>query len=175
MTTKDMKIKEDAVTVRPCEPKDRQRVLDILNQAIKKRKVTALLTPVTMAGREGWFREHDDGKHPIYVVELDGQVVGWMAVTAYRSGREGFATACELSYYLDENMRHRGIGTILMREVIDRCRKLGYKHLMLIIFEDNKASRGLAEKFGFTPWGRFPKIIEIDGRVIDCLQYGRHI
>lgn len=169
------KINSSDVIVRPCEPKDRKRVLDILNQAIVKRKVTALLTPATMAGRAGWFAEHDDGRHPIYVAEMGGEVVGWMAVTAYRSGREGFATACELSYYLDAGIRHRGLGSILMREVIGRCRKLGYKHLMLIIFEDNAASRALAEKFGFTIWGRFPKIIEIDGRVTDCLQYGRHI
>ena len=76
------------IAVRLAKEKDYQRILDILNAAILERRVTALLTPVTMESRRGWFKEHSDGVHPIYVAEKDGIVAGWMAVTAYRCGRQ---------------------------------------------------------------------------------------
>jgi L-amino acid N-acyltransferase YncA len=163
------------VRVRLFEEKDEQRILDILNMAIADRRVTALLTPATRQKRAPWFAEHRTERHPIFVAEVDGRVVGWMAVTAYRSGREGFSRACELSYYLDKAYQHQGIGTVLMDRVIARCRALGYKHLMLIIFEDNLPSLSLARKFGFEPWGLFPGIVEIDGHTKDCFQMGRAI
>lgn len=163
------------VGVRLFEKKDEQRILDILNMAIADRSVTALLTPATRKKQAPWFAEHRTKRHPIFVAEVGGRVVGWMAVTAYRSGREGFAGACELSYYLDKAYQHQGIGSVLMDQVIARCRALGYKHLMLVILEDNLPSLSLARKFGFEPWGLFPGIVEIDGHTKDCYQMGRTI
>lgn len=165
-------MKNSELVIRVFKKEDEQRILDILNMSIRGRRVTALLTPVTMEGRQGWFKEHSDGVHPIYVAELDGKVIGWMAVTAYRSGREGFFNTCELSYYLDPDYQHQGIGKKLMAYVIDACRKQGLKNLMLVIFSDNKASLRLAANFGFQVWGRFPGIVEIDGRTADCYQLG---
>ncbi|MGL4282892.1 GNAT family N-acetyltransferase [Eubacterium aggregans] len=83
-------VKKNDVIIRKAEKKDYQRILDILNMAIAGREVTALLSPVTMEGRKQWFKDHEDGIHSIYVAEQDGFVLGWMAINAYRSGREGF-------------------------------------------------------------------------------------
>lgn len=161
--------------IRLAEPKDYQTILDILNQAIQERCYTALLTPATMEKRTKWFQDHQDGRHPIYVCEEDGKVCGWMAVTAYRDGREGFCHTCEVSYYIDKDHKHRGIASDLMSYVMDVSKKSGIKHLMAVIFEDNEFSRKLVEKHGFSIWGRFPDIVEIDGNEKDCLQYGRRL
>ncbi len=160
------------IQIRRAIPKDYQRILDILNMSIRARKVTALLTEVTMESRKQWFKDHEDGIHSIYVAEADGVVVGWMAINAYRSGREGFARACELSYYIDHQERGKGIGSKLMEYVIEESRKEGLKHLMLVIFSDNHRSINLAHKFHFRIWGTFPGIVEIDGRTTDCYQLG---
>lgn len=159
-------------TVREARAQDYPRILDILNQAIARRNCTALLTPATIENRQPWFRAHEDGLHPIYVCEENGGVLGWLALTAYRDGREGFKRACEVSYYIDEDARRAGVASALMRHAIDGAGKQGLTTLMAVIFADNGPSRALAEKFGFELWGRFPNIIEIDGREIDCLQYG---
>ncbi len=166
-------MQKDRVNIRLAEEKDYQRILDILNIAIYQRRVTALLTPVTMESRKGWFKEHTDGIHPIYVAETaDGIVAGWMAVTAYRSGREGFRHACEVSYYLAPEYQGHGIGSALMAYVIEASRKRGLKNLMAVIFADNIPSQQLVKKFGFEQWGCFPEIVEIDGRTTDCYQMG---
>jgi L-amino acid N-acyltransferase YncA len=82
---------------------DEPAILSILNQSIVERKVTAQLTPATMEARRGWFAMHSARRYPIFVAEEGGDVLGWMAVTPYRGGREGFSKTCELSYYLDRN------------------------------------------------------------------------
>lgn len=161
--------------IRLAEPQDYQKILDILNEAIRARRYTALLTPATMEKRVNWFKDHQDGRHPIYVCEEDGEVCGWMAVTAYRDGREGFCHTCEISYYIDEDYKHRGIASDLLEYVMKVSKDSGIKHLMAVIFEDNVYSRKLVEKYGFEVWGRFPDIVEIDNQEKDCLQYGRRL
>ena len=160
------------VIVRKAERNDYERILDILNMSIRERKVTALLTPVTMESRKQWFKDHEDGIHRIFIAELEGEVVGWMAVNAYRSGREGFNKACEVSYYIDPAYHGQGIVSILMQHVIDVSRQARLKHLMLVIFSNNAKSLGLAHKFNFRIWGTFPDIVEIDNRTTDCYQLG---
>lgn len=159
--------------IRTAERKDYLKILDILNQAIRKRNCTALLTPATFQTRKKWFQDHQDGKHPIFVAMDGNRVAGWMAVTAYRDGREGFSKTGEVSYYIDEKYQNQGVASALMEEVLERCRLRGFKSLMAVIFADNRGSIALAEKFGFEKWGLFPGIIEIDGETKDCLQYGR--
>lgn len=167
--------KKPEIEVRLAQKKDYQRILDILNMSIKERRVTALLTPVTLRSRQSWFKEHSDGEHPIYVAQKDGVVAGWMAVTAYRSGREGFRRACEISYYIASEYQGYGVGSRLMDHVIMESRKRGLKTLMAIIFADNFGSLRLAMKHGFKIWGNFPEIVEIDGRTTDCYQLGLHL
>lgn len=163
------------VKIRRFRPEDEPAILSILNQSIVERKVTAQLTPATMDGRRGWFAKHSAARTPLFVAEVDGTVLGWMAVTPYRGGREGFLKTCELSYYLDKSFRHQGVGSALMAYTLDACRDLGYRHVLLIIFEHNLPSQGLARKFGFSVWGRFPNIVDIDGHIQDCLQMGRDL
>ena len=163
------------VRVRPFCPEDEPAILDILNQSIVERKVTAHLTPATMAARRGWFAMHSARRTPLFVAESEGEILGWIAVTSYRGGREGFLKTCELSYYLDRHCRHQGVGSQLMAHALEACRDLGYRHALLIIFEHNLPSQGLARKFGFSLWGRFPNIVDIDGQIQDCLQMGRDL
>ena len=163
-----------SLEVRLARENDHQQIIEILNAAIAERRYTALLKPASIVGRAEWFRAHQDGIHPIYVAEdqKTGRVVGWMAVNAYRSGREAFARSCEISYYIAPAFRGHGVGTILMERVIEESRKRGLKNLMAVIFADNQGSLRLAKKHGFEIWGKFPEIVEIDGRETDCYQMG---
>lgn len=162
-------------SIRIAKEEDKKSILDILNQSIKDRKFTALLTEATLENRKEWFNKHSDKVHPIFVYERDNEVLGWMAVSEYRDGREGFKHTCEISYYIDENSRNNGIATKLLDHVLSYSKENGLKNLMAVIFEDNIYSRSLVEKFGFTKWGYFPDIVEIDGQTKGCLQYGRKL
>lgn len=158
--------------IRLVEKKDYQRVLDILNQAIFERAYTAQLTMATMEARREWFVGHSCPQHPMFVAEIEGEVVGWITLTEFRAGREGFRYTTEISYYIDEKARGIGIGKQMMSHAIEAARRLGFKSLIAVIFASNFCSIKLAKKHGFERWGILPKVVDIDDNEFDCEYWG---
>ena len=158
--------------IRLVEEKDYQRVLDILNEAIAARKFTAQLSLATMEIRKPWFVHHSGKRHPMFVAELDGKVVGWITLTEFRSGREGFRFTSEVSYYVDSSVQGKGVGSMLMERAIEAAREIGYRNLVAVIFDSNAASQSLAKKFGFERWGHIPDAVDIDGKKFGCDHWG---
>lgn len=158
--------------IRRVEEKDYQRVLDILNEAIAERRFTAQLSLATMDIREPWFIHHSGARHPMYVAELEGEIVGWITLTEFRSGREGFRFTSEVSYYVDSRVHGKGVGSRLMARAIEAAREIGYRNLVAVIFDSNAASQALARKFGFEHWGHMPEAVDIDGNRFGCDYWG---
>ena len=158
--------------IRLVEEKDYQQVLDILNEAIEKRIYTAQLREATMEDRKSWFVEHSSTQHPMFVVEVDEEIMGWVTLTEFRGGREGFRYASEISYYIDSRAQGKGLGNKLMGLAIATARDIGYKSLIAIIFDSNFISINLAKKHGFELWGHLPDVVDIDGEIFGCDYWG---
>ncbi len=54
---------------------------------------------------------------------------------------------------VDESWQRRGIGTAVMRSVVDRCRDRGSRTLELTVHPDNDAAIGLYGRAGLDPTG----------------------
>ncbi|MGV8905258.1 MAG: GNAT family N-acetyltransferase [Acetobacterium sp.] len=158
--------------IRLVEEKDYQKVLDILNEAIEKRIFTAQLSKATMSDRKSWFVQHSSIQHPMFVAEQNGEVIGWITLTEFRAGREGFRFTSEISYYIDSRFQGKGLGTQMMGFAIEAARELGFKSLIAVIFESNCISIKMAKKHGFELWGRLPEVVDIDNRIISCDYWG---
>jgi phosphinothricin acetyltransferase len=130
---------------------------------------------VSVAKRREWLSQHNPDTHPILVAEIDGVVVGWSSLSEYRPGRLALRRTAELSYYVHFDHHGQGIGSALIRASIDRCPKLRFRNLFAILLEDNTASIGLLEKFGFKRWGFMPKVAEFSDREVGHLYYGLRI
>lgn len=161
--------------IRLAEEKDRPRILEILNEAIAARKFTAQLSPATLAMRKDWFIHHSAPRHPMFVAELDGYVVGWITLTEFRAGREGFRFTSEISYYIDSRFHRQGIGSLLMHRAIESAREIGFRSLIAVVFDTNISSRKLVKKHGFRLWGHMPDTVDIDGESIGCDFWGLKI
>jgi L-amino acid N-acyltransferase YncA len=161
--------------IRTASVNDLQSIVDIYNEAVARRFVTADLHPVAVERRREWFREHDPSTFPIYVFELDGVVLGWCSLSAYRSGREALIGTAELSYYVRYDSHGQGIGSALVERALGECSRLGKRVLFAILLDRNAASIGLMSKFGFELWGRLPDVAFIDGELVSHLYYGRKI
>lgn len=151
---------------------DLPRINEIYNQAVRQRFCTAHLSPVTMDYRRAWFLEHAQGRYPVFVACEDERVTGWISFGPYRSGREALAHVAEVSYYVDEKERERGIGGMLLRNALETAPSLGFSVLIAILLDRNPASLALLEKFGFTRWGTMPGIASIEDQEADHLYYG---
>lgn len=83
------------------------------------------------------------------LVATDGvNVLGWAALTAV-SGRCVYAGVAEVSIYVDEHSRGKGVGAALMNELIKESEVNSIWTLQAGIFPENKASIALHEHSGF--------------------------
>jgi phosphinothricin acetyltransferase len=101
-------------------------------------------------------------QHSRVVVELDGKVVGWAALSPV-SGRCVYAGVAELSIYISEEVRGKGIGKTLLNEVIKSSETEGIWTLQSGIFKENEASIKLHQKCGFRIVGVRERIGQRDG------------
>lgn len=154
---------------------DLEAINKIYNQAVDSRQSTADLEHISIEEREIWFFEHTPDKYPVYVYEINGQIVGWLSVSPYRKGRRALDQVAELSYYIDSDYHRQGIGKSLMKYCLNHLKDYNIKHVICILLEINTASIGLLKKFGFSLWGELPKIVNIDGKICNHLYYGLNI
>lgn len=75
-------------------------------------------------------------------------VLGWGLIKRY-SDRRGYRFAAETAVYLRRSEVGQGHGSRIKQALIDRCRELGYHHLVAKIFADNQLSLEYNKKFGY--------------------------
>ncbi|HWP79943.1 MAG TPA: GNAT family N-acetyltransferase [Candidatus Acidoferrum sp.] len=82
------------------------------------------------------------------VAVIDGKVAGWGALSP-TSSRACYAGVNEVSLYVAPEARGHGVGTTLLRELIDRSEEAGVWQLYGSVFDTNEASLRMCEKAGF--------------------------
>lgn len=82
------------------------------------------------------------------VAEMDGRVVGWVALSRV-SSRRVYRGVAEHSIYIDEATRGLGLGDDLLGTLIAEAESAGFWTLQTAIFPENEASIALHAKHGF--------------------------
>ena len=67
---------------------------------------------------------------------------------------------------IDKEYWNRGVGSALLEETIEKCRKLGLKHLILTVFEENRHAIKLYQNYQFTVTDKRENILEMSKRMI---------
>lgn len=102
-------------------------------------------------------------------VDAAGAVLGYAYASTYRS-RSAYRYTLENSVYIAPRAARRGIGSALMRDVIERCASLGYRQMLAVIGDSaNAASIALHAHLGFAMIGIHPAIGYKFGRWIDVV------
>jgi len=158
--------------IRLARQEDLPDINKIYNQAVQQRFCTAHLEPVEMEARSRWFLKHDPVRYPVFVAADKELILGWASLGPYREDRQALAHVAEVSYYVEERERGRGVGGHLLGHVLKLAPAYGYSVLIAILLDKNRASIALLKKFGFVEWGRMPGIAQIAGQAADHLYYG---
>jgi phosphinothricin acetyltransferase len=159
--------------IRDALESDLPAIIDIYNATVPTRMVTAELKPTTVEARLPWFREHSTNQHPFWVAESDGRVIGWLDFKKFLP-RCAYRGSAEISVYVDEKLRRRGVARRLLEEAIGRAPSLGITAIIGLIFRHNEPSLKLFERLGFQRWGLLPGIARLDGVERDLIVVGRH-
>jgi L-amino acid N-acyltransferase YncA/DNA-binding transcriptional ArsR family regulator len=145
------------VAVRPVTDDDLPRVLDIYAEGLATRNATfETAVPTARELRARWLPDL------AWVAELDGEVVGWTAVTP-TSTRECYAGVGETSVYVTEPARGRGVGKALLHTQVNEADAAGMWTLQTSIFPENRASIALHHSAGYRTLAVRTRIARLDG------------
>lgn len=95
--------------------------------------------------------------HPYLVCEDGGQVLGYIYGSVFRA-RTAYRWSVETTIYVDSGSRHRGVGRILYRALLQLLRRQGFHSVFAGITLPNASSVGLHEAVGFRPLGVYQEV-----------------
>jgi len=153
---------------------DLPAIVAIYNSTIASRMVTADTEPVSVESRRHWFAGHVPGKRPLWVAEADGRIAGWLSYSDFY-GRPAYAGTAELSIYLHQDMRGKGLGSYLLEQAIAHAPRIGVHTLLGFIFGHNLPSLRLFARYGFEQWAKLPGVASLDGVERDLIILGKRV
>lgn len=110
------------------------------------------------------------GAYP-YIVATDaaGTMLGYAYASTYRA-RIGYRFAVENSIYVAPEAKGRGVGCLLLIELIARCTAQGFRLMVAVIGDSaNAASISLHAACGFQPAGKLPNVGWKHGQWVDSV------
>ena len=141
---------------------DAKSVMEIYNEHIAAGNSTMDQQLKSLTEIEDWFKGFWE-LELIVMLEDEKKVLGWGIIKRY-SDREGYAKACETAIYLKSTEIHKGYGTQAKKWIIEKCRELGYHHLVAKIFSSNTTSIEYNKKLGYELVGKQREIGYADGQ-----------
>ena len=142
--------------IRLAKPSDARSLLDIYAPYVENTAITfeyEVPTIEVFATRI----ERTLGKYPYLVAEEDGAILGYAYASTYYA-RAAYDWAVELSVYVSQDARGKGVGSKLYDELEDLLDQMGYMHFLACISLPNEDSIAFHTKRGYQQVAHFPKI-----------------
>jgi L-amino acid N-acyltransferase YncA len=145
------------MTIRDLQPSDWADVVRIFEEGMLTGNATF---ETTAPGWEAWDAGHL-ADHRL-VVTLDGDVVGWAALSAV-SDRACYSGVAEHSIYVAERVRGLGFGRQLLAALVASADAGGIWTLQSGVFPENEASLALHLSLGFRVVGVRERLGRLNG------------
>jgi phosphinothricin acetyltransferase len=157
--------------VRLAQATDAEAIRAIYNLEVLESTVTFDLVPRSHDDQRDWLAAHS-GAHPA-VVAVDGdEVAGFGALSPYKD-RPAYSTTVEDSVYVHRGWRRKGVGRLLLGELLDLATTHGFHAVIARIVGDHDASIALHERCGFTLVGVEKEVGRKFGRWLDVVELQR--
>jgi phosphinothricin acetyltransferase len=159
----------DKVEIRSFVPEDWESVLAIYLEGI----ATGLATFETAAPSwEKWDAGHLNFARLVAFSAENGQIAGWAALSPV-SSRSAYSGVAEVSVYVGNAFRGRGVGGALLRSLIQESQNNRIWTLQASVFPENIRSLALHEKHGFRKIGVRERIAKLNGVWRDTVLFER--
>jgi L-amino acid N-acyltransferase YncA len=151
---------------RRAEYADLPAITEIYNEAIRNSVSTMDTIEKSIAERRVWFDIHA-GPHPLIVADQDGVIAGWASLSQW-SNRPAYSLTAEGSVFVHADYRAKGIGKLLLTELLALGKSAGLHLIIARIATVNEISLKMCRSLGFTDVGvmkesglKFGKYIDI--------------
>lgn len=145
------------IIIEAMQPEDWPVVREIYAEGIATKNATF---ETQVPDWEKWDTGHV--QTPRLVARINGQVIGWAALSPV-SSRAVYAGVAEESIYIASAARGQGVGKRLLAALVEQSEQAGFWTLQTGIFPENQASIHLHELCGFRVLGVREKIGQMDG------------
>lgn len=134
--------------IRRATPDDAAAIREIYNHEVEHETSTFDLVSRTLEVQQEWIRARS-GAFAAVVAMLDGQVVGFGALSEYRD-RAAYSTSVEDSVYVSRSHSRQGIGRAILEFLLNEAIESGFHVVMARIEASGSGSRALHQACGFT-------------------------
>jgi L-amino acid N-acyltransferase len=155
------------VRLRSARLDDAEAIRRIYNVEVETSTVTFDLVPRTLEEQRAWIRARA-GAHPAIVAVEGDDVVGFGSLSPFRD-RPAYATSVEDSVYVRRDQQGRGIGRLLLADLVERATKSGFHAMFARIVGGHEASIRLHESCGFERVGVEREVGRKLGRWLDVV------
>jgi L-amino acid N-acyltransferase YncA len=140
------------VSLRPARRSDAEAIRQIYNHEVLNTTATFDLVPRSLADQERWLADRSGAFSAIVAVEHPGtpdeDVIGFASLSPYKE-RAAYRTSVEDSIYVRRDRTGRGIGRVLLTELLDQAELNGFHSVFARIEASGTASLVLHERCGF--------------------------
>ena len=135
------------LSIRLAAGADAEAIRAIYNHEVLRTSATFDLVPRSLDEQKEWISARSGAFAAI--VAVDGsQLVGFGALSPYKD-RAAYRTSVEDSVYVHADHQGRGIGKLMVSELLDIARQSGFHAVFARISGPGEASRRLHESCGF--------------------------
>jgi len=160
-----------AFTVRLAERRDAEAIRAIYNLEVAESTVTFDLVPRTLDEQVDWINAHS-GAHPAVVADEDGEVVGFGSLSPFKE-RPAYSPTVEDSVYVRRDRRGRGIGRLLLEDLLHLAVDHGFHTVMARIVGNHEASIALHVACAFELVGTEREVGRKFGHWLDVVEMQR--
>ena len=152
-----------------CDISYLEQILDIFNDAIINSTALYDYKPRTMENMKTWFEIKTKNKYPVIgIVDDEDKLIGFGSYGTFRAW-PAYKYSIEHSLYIHKDHRGKGIGKIILKEIIKNATSQNYHCLIAGIDAANNASIVLHKNLGFEFCGKikhagykFSKWLDLD-------------
>jgi phosphinothricin acetyltransferase len=154
--------------IRLATPADLPAINDIYNHFVLHSTCTYQEEPSTPEERQRWFAAHGPTLPVTVATDDTNQILGWASLSRFHL-RSAYRNTIENSVYVRPELHNRGIGSLLLRDSVDRARAAGHHTILALIDADQKPSIALHLKHGFTHAAHLRQVGFKFGRWLDVV------
>ncbi|WP_314149204.1 GNAT family N-acetyltransferase [uncultured Leifsonia sp.] len=146
-------------SIREARLQDMPDIREIYNHYVANSTVTFDEDPMTLREWKSKYAYLHKLGMPFIVAESpSGQILGYALVSPWKQ-KKAYRFTVENSIYLGAASTGKGLGPVLMQELIDRSKAAGLKEMIAVIADKGaEASIKMHENFGFTEIGRMGRV-----------------
>ena len=130
---------------------------EIFNEVLRNSNSIYREEEVTLEERYAWFDEKLEHGFPIFGAYEGDHLIGYAGYGTWRAA-QGYRKSVELTIYVDQKRRGKGIGSKLMQTIIEYAKADGYHVMIGAIDAANQQSIEFHKRFGFVEVARMPEV-----------------